>query len=257
MARLILLVEADEQPRRSLARALDEEGVSVQQVDGGAAALELLESRPFNLVVLDLHLPDGEAIAFVERARADGLTLPIMLMCDRSDDRDIARALDAGADEYVVKPVSPVALAARLRALARRATPPKSSKHSADGLELDERQHSASGELGTVKLTTKELMLLRLLIGPPRRVWTRAELLAEVWGYDFDPHTTVLDVAMHRVRGKVRQVTHKFEIESRRGAGFELVAAQPAREASVEEIGEKFRQQPTRRSRKDRGTGKG
>jgi DNA-binding response OmpR family regulator len=257
MAPLILLVEADEQLRHSLSRALDDEGVSVQQADSAIAALELLESHPFHLVVLDLDLPDVESIGLIERARADGITLPIMLMCDRSDDRRIARALDAGADEYVVKPVSPVALAARVRALARRATPPKGSKHSADGLELDERQHSASGELGTVKLTTKELMLLRLLIGPPRRVWTRAELLAEVWGYDFDPHTTVLDVAVHRVRGKVRQVTHKFEIESRRGAGFELVAAEPAREANVEEIGEKFRQPATRRPRKDRGTGEG
>ena len=248
MAPRVLLVDADDQVRRALARGLDGEGVSVSEADSAPAGLELLRTGSFDLVILDLNLPNGEGIDLVERARAEGFTVPIMMECERSDDRAVAHALDAGADEYVIKPVSPVALAARMRALARRSAP--SGREARDGLELDERQHSVSGELGTAKLTTKELMLVRLLMSQPRRVWTRAELLAEVWGYTFDPQTTVLDVAMHRVRGKIRAVTHRFEIESRRGAGFELVAARPAREASVEEIGAKYR---ARKRRNDAG----
>jgi len=247
----VLLVDADEQIRRSLARALDSEGVSVDEANGADAALALLDSHPFNLVLVDLDLPNGEAIDLVERARAQGHTVPIMVECGSTDDRDVALALDKGADEYVIKPVSPVALSARMRALARRS--PRSERSLTDGLELDERQHSVSGELATAKLTTKEFMLLRLLMSSPRRVWKRAELLADVWGYNFDPQTTVLDVAMHRVRAKIRTVTHRFEIESRRGAGFELVAGQPAREASVEEIGAKYRAKSARKRRTSDG----
>ena len=218
----------------------------MNEADGAPAALGVLRTQSFDLIVLDLNLPNGETTALVERARAEGFTVPIMIEGDWSDDRGVARALDAGADEYVIKPVSPVALSARMRALARRRPP--SGRAMVDGLELDERQRSVSGELGTAKLTTKELTLVRLLMSQPRRVWTRAELLSEVWGYSFDPQTTVLDVAMHRVRRKIRAVTHRFEIESRRGAGFELVAARPAREASVEEIGAKYRAQTRRNS---------
>jgi DNA-binding response OmpR family regulator len=225
----VLLVDDDEQARRALANALEGEGVSVHEADSAAQALALLDSQPFDLLVLALSLPGGDAIGLVERARDSNQVLTIMMVCERSDERDVARALDAGADEYVIKPVSPVSLSARVRALARRSGASKSTKLSANGLELDERRHCVSGELGTAKLTTKELMLLRLLIGRPRRVRTRAELLADVWGYNFDPQTSVLDVAMHRLRAKIRKVTSHFEIESRRGAGFELVAARPTR----------------------------
>jgi len=210
--------------RRAFARALTADGFSVDETDSAEAALALANRSSYDIIVLDMSLPAHDGVWFIEELRAHGVETPIMVSSGRGGDADVEGALDVGADEYVIKPVSATTLSARVRALARRAA--RSAKRTSVGdLELHAESHTASGALGTTSLTAKEFALLSLFVEQPRRLLSRDDLLQAVWGYSFDPATSVVDVAMHRLRQKLAKVTDQVAIESRRGAGFVLVPA--------------------------------
>ena len=218
----VLLVEDEESVRRAFARALTADGFSVEETDSAESALNLANSGNYDIIVLDMSLPTRDGVWFIEELRAQGHETPIMLSSGRGGDTDVEGALDAGADEYVIKPVSATTLSARVRALARR-TARAARRTSVGDLELHAESHTASGALGSTSLTAKEFALLSLFVEQPRRLLSRDDLLQAVWGYSFDPATSVVDVAMHRLRQKLAKVTDQIAIESRRGAGFMLV----------------------------------
>jgi DNA-binding response OmpR family regulator len=228
----VLLVEDEDSVRRVFARALVAGGFVVDEAVTAEIAVRLARGKPYDIVVLDMTLPGHDGVWFIETVRAQGLEMPIMVSSGRGGDADVERALDAGADEYVIKPVSATALCARVRALGRRTV--RTGKRSGVGeLQLNAESHSASGGLGTASLTAKEFALLSLFVEKPRRVLSRSDLLHAVWGYEFDPATSVVDVAMHRLRQKLARATDQVVIESRRGAGFILV---PAGESAASEL---------------------
>ena len=219
----VLLVEDEDAVRRAFARALTADGFAVDETDSAESALTLANGAVYDIIVLDMSLPSRDGVWFIEELRSQGFETPIMVSSGRGGDADVEGALDAGADEYVIKPVSATTLSARVRALARRAA--RSAKRAAVGdLELHAESHTASGSLGSTSLTAKEFALLSLFVEQPRRLLSRDDLLQSVWGYSFDPETSVVDVAMHRLRQKLAKVTDQIAIESRRGAGFMLVA---------------------------------
>jgi DNA-binding response OmpR family regulator len=218
----VLLVEDEESVRRAFARALSKDGIVVDEAGSAESGLALVHRGAYDLIVLDMSLPGHDGVWFIEALRSNGLETPIMVSSGRGADADVERALNTGADEYVIKPVSATTLSARVRALARRTV--RSSKKAAVGdLQLNPESHTASGGRGTASLTAKEFALLSLFVERPRRIMSRDELLKAVWGYSFDPETGVVDVAMHRLRQKLAKITDQVSIESRRGAGFILV----------------------------------
>ncbi len=222
----VLLVEDEPAVRRAFARALTADGFSVDETETAESALSLANAGRYDIIVLDMSLPSHDGVWFIESLRAQGLETPIMVSSGRGADSDVEGALDAGADEYVIKPVSATTLSARVRALARRTA--RSSRRIAVGdLQLHAESHTASGALGSTSLTAKEFALLSLFVEQPRRLLSRDDLLQAVWGYSFDPETSVVDVAMHRLRQKLAKVTDQIAIESRRGAGFLLVPCSP------------------------------
>lgn len=202
----ILHVEDDERIRQALRLALADEGCEVVEAQSGEEALELLASATVDLVLLDLMLPgvDGLAVCRTLRSRGD---LPIIIVTARSDTTDVISGLEAGADDYVTKPLVASELAARIRALLRRRRPVREGSagsllHVGEfEIRPDEGVIYRSGD--EVHLTRTEFRLLAELAVADGRVVTREELLQRVWGYDYFGDTRLLDVHIRRLRRKI------------------------------------------------------
>jgi two-component system response regulator PrrA len=225
----ILLVDDDEAILDSLRRALELEGYTVRTaVDGAGALRSVAQSEP-DAVVLDIGLPDLNGRVVAARMRAGGLSTPILVLSalDRVDDR--IAGVEAGADDYLVKPFAIGELVARLRALLRRA-----AKHARGGgaaleppvrlgpLFVDVDGAAASWDGRDLGLTARELALLDALARNAEVVLGRDRLLDMVWGYDFAPESRALDVFMTYLRRKLEAVGAPRLIETVRGVGFVL-----------------------------------
>ncbi len=177
----MLVVDDDPSICRMLARTLGAEGFSVDTVGDGGSALAAIERRMPDAVVLDVMMPGLDGLAVCRRLRAAGLDVPVLLLTARDGVAERVAGLDAGADDYVAKPVAPEELAARLRALLRRGrVPPRMLAF--DDLVLDVDQRSAARAGRDLVLTGREADLLELLLLHPRAVVTREQAVAEVWG---------------------------------------------------------------------------
>ena len=202
----MLLVEDDERIRLALGLALDDMGFDVVDAASGELALEKLEAATVDVVLLDLMLPgvDGLTVCRVLRSRGD---LPIIIITARSDTADVIEGLEAGADDYMTKPLVASELAARIRALLRRRRPVGEgnggSRVQVGDLEvwLTEGVVRRSGT--EVHLTRTEFRLLAELVSAGGVVVTREELLQRVWGYDYFGDTRLLDVHVRRLRRKI------------------------------------------------------
>ncbi|HEY6744336.1 MAG TPA: response regulator transcription factor [Mycobacteriales bacterium] len=205
MADRLLLVEDDPRIRAALVLGLTDEGYGVVEAGSGESALRLLDDDgAFDVVLLDLMLPgmDGFSVCRTVRSRGD---LPIIMITARSGSEDVVRGLEAGADDYVTKPVVASELAARIRALLRRARPgrPESTLIRAGDVEIHPDRGIATRNGEDVHLTLTELRLLTELAQAAGNVVTREQLLERVWGYDYFGDTRLLDVHVRRLRRKV------------------------------------------------------
>ena len=202
----VLLVEDDERIRLALGLALDDMGFEVFDAASGELALERLETGTVDVVLLDLMLPgvDGLTVCRVLRSRGD---LPIIITTARSDTADVIQGLEAGADDYVTKPLVASELAARIRALLRRRRPvgdiDTGSRFEVGDLEVWLAEGLVRREGVDVHLTRTEFRLLAELVSAGGRVVTREELLQRVWGYDYFGDTRLLDVHVRRLRRKI------------------------------------------------------
>lgn len=230
MREIKLLVVDDEAKIRELVRAyLEKEGFIVAEAGSGLEALERIKGSQYDLVIMDLMMPgmDGLELCREIRNKSD---VPVIMLTARGDEIDRVLGLELGADDYIVKPFSPRELVARIKAVLRRLK--KGEEHNGKLLVAgdivineDKREVTVGGE--TVALTPREYDLLVCLAGQPGRVFTREQLLRQVWGYDFfgeartvDTHITRLREKMARVRGE-RQYIHtvwgtgyKFEVKN-------------------------------------------
>jgi DNA-binding response OmpR family regulator len=200
----LLLVEDDPRIRRALVLGLADEGYQVAEAGTGELALQLIERDAFDVVLLDLMLPGMDGFAVCRRVRDRG-DLPIIMITAKSDSADVVRGLEAGADDYVTKPVVASVLAARVRALLRRVRPERaeSAVVQAGDVEIRPDQGTAARQGRDVHLTRTELRLLTELAVAEGRVVSREELLERVWGYDYFGDTRLLDVHVRRLRRKV------------------------------------------------------
>jgi DNA-binding response OmpR family regulator len=214
----VLVVEDDQKLARFLERLLSEEGFTVDRCSSGADAVTQTRSGFYNLVLLDWMIPDLDGLEVCRQIRRSGSDVPILMLTARDQVSERVLGLDAGADDYLIKPFEIEELMARIHALMRR-----SAGHSQlrlGALEIDRvgRQVLLAGK--PLELTTRELALLLHLALRPDRVVTRSELLSQVWSVRFDPESNVVEVHISRLRDKLGK--QSWMIETVRGRGYRL-----------------------------------
>lgn len=225
MARSVLLVEDDPRVRRVLRLALEDEGFSVAEAADGAQSLERLEEVVPDIVLLDLMLPDrdGFSVCREVRRRSD---VPVIMVTARTDSHDVVAGLESGADDYVTKPLVAKELAARIRALLRRAEPAagRPLRHVTSGeLEIGVDDGVVTRDGVPVALTHTEFRLLAELAVAEGRICSREHLLDRVWGYGYFGDSRIVDVHVRRLRTKVeRDPASPRHVVTVRGLGYRL-----------------------------------
>jgi two-component system, OmpR family, response regulator MprA len=217
----ILVVDDDAGLRKAVRRVLVSQGFEVEVAEGGAEALWRLRSGSFELVVLDVMMPGGDGIEVCERLRSQGDPLPVLMLTARDAVRDRVAGLEAGADDYLVKPFANEELVARVRALLRRAGSSAETLAFAD-LELDLLTRDARRGEREVELTPIEFELLEFLLRHPRQVLSRGLIYERVWGYDASLSSNSLDVFVGHLRRKLETGGERRLIHTVRGVGFTL-----------------------------------
>ncbi|MEO7363173.1 MAG: response regulator transcription factor [Gemmatimonadaceae bacterium] len=218
----ILVAEDDEQVARWLKRIFEADGHLVELAFTGLDALRLAMEQNFELMVVDLDLPGMDGLTVVRQIRAAGRHMPVLIMTAAASDADVESGLDAGADDFLTKPVSVQVLRARARAAMRRSNVTERQVMGFGDITIDRTSYRAHGPLGNVLLTAKEFELLQYIINNAPQVLPRTKLLLHVWGYDFDPGTNVLEVALSRVRHRLSDITQSLRLRTRRGQGVVL-----------------------------------
>ena len=216
----VLVIEDEEAIVRYLERGLREEGHQVESASTGEDGIDLALSEDVDLVIIDIGLPgvDGHSVLSAIRNRKP--ELPAVMLTARDDVTSKVRALDAGADDYVVKPFSFVELAARMRAAMRRGDQRRASAVEAGDLKIDFLERRAWRGDRQIDLSNREFTLLAHFMQHPRQVLTRTQLLEAVWDYDYDPGSNVVDVYVRYLRRKVDEPGQPSVIQSLRGVGY-------------------------------------
>lgn len=223
----VLLVEDDPEISELISDALGMEGYSVDATAEGAGLVERLAAAEYGLVILDRMLPDAEGAALCRRLREAGNGVLILMLTARDALEDKIEGLQAGADDYMTKPFAIAELTMRVETLLRRAgrgAPIEDVLHVGP-LSLDRRRKAAEVDGTAVQLTATEFALLRFLMENPGRPVSRTELLKGVWGYDFDPHTNVVEVYISYLRRKLGDATRTVTVETVRGFGYRMKVA--------------------------------
>jgi two-component system response regulator MprA len=220
----ILVVDDDRALRDALRRALTLAGYEVDVAAGGAEGLELTTTRTPEAVVLDIGLPDLDGLEVCRLLRREGNRVPILMLTARDAVSDRIDGLDAGADDYVVKPFDVGELKARLRALMRRSGLAGGDPDSLsfEELRLDSARHGVSVDGSFVELTRTEYQLLELLMLNPRRVLPHSLIYDRVWGYDFGPTSNALRVYVGYLRRKLEEAGARPLVHTVRGVGYVL-----------------------------------
>ena len=223
----ILVVEDDERVADLVARTIRESSWAADIVFNGSAALEAMSVNQYDLVVLDVGLPDQTGLALCRRWRGEGRQTPILMLTARNALSDRVQGLDAGADDYLAKPFAAEELLARLRALARR--PPAAIGPILRFLdvELDPASREVRRGGKPLRFTAREFAFLEYLLRNPRRLLTRAQILEHVWDDNFDPVANAVDVLVGRVRRKLESAGGRPLIHTLRGAGYLLAEDMP------------------------------
>jgi DNA-binding response OmpR family regulator len=223
----ILVIEDDPAILRGLADSLRRESYEVlTAADGESGCRTAMEKHP-DLLILDLMLPKLSGYEVCRQMRAKGLATPILMLTARGEEGDRVLGLDLGADDYVTKPFSLRELLARVRALLRRAQPPRAliDELRVNDVAVDFRKYEATAAGGPLELTRREFQLLRALASRPGEVVSRSELLDQVWGLDEYPTTRTVDTHIAALRAKIeRDPARPEHLLTMRGVGYKWVA---------------------------------
>jgi len=217
----VLVIEDEDRIRQFLQRGLTYENYRVDVAADGPTGLALARENPPDIVILDLMLPGMDGLEVCRRLRAGG-PVPILMLTAKDSVGDRVQGLDAGADDYLVKPFAFDELLARMRALLRRATPSQPEiLHFAD-LTLDTGERRAFRGERAIELTAKEYDLLELFMHHPRQVLTREVIFDRVWGYDFGGESNIIEVYVRYLRQKTEANGEPRLVHTVRGVGYVL-----------------------------------
>ena len=220
MMTTVLLVEDDPAAREGLELALRRLGYGVRWADTGEAALDGLSGAAADVVVLDVMLPGLDGLEVCRRLRRRS-EVPVIMLTARGGDLDIVGGLEAGADDYVVKPVEPRVLDARIRAVLRRIARPGSPAETHGELKIDRASLIVQQAGQEVSLTPTELRLLLVLSGSPRQVFSREQLLGLVWEHDYLGDSRLVDACVQRLRAKIEaDPARPRYVQTVRGFGY-------------------------------------
>ena len=222
MQHTVLVVEDDAAVRDSLIWALGQDGYAVETASNGHQALAAVDAREPDVIVLDVGLPGIDGLAVCRRYRADGRRTPVLILTARDAISDRVAGLDAGADDYLVKPFALAELLARLRALLRRTEPVGAAALQFADLVMEPSLVEVRRGARRIELTRTEYQLLELFLRHPRQVLTRAAIFTDVWGYDFGEGSNSLDVYIGYLRRKLEADGEPRLIQTVRGFGYAL-----------------------------------
>ena len=218
----ILVVEDTVDVGEAIVASLDRLGHAVDWQRTGPDAEAALRVQSYDLVVLDVMLPGKDGFAVLEGLRAAGIAAPVLVLTARSEIDDRVTALDRGADDYLVKPFDFRELEARVRALLRRPGGSALPRIELGDVALDQVSRSVSVGGRPVSLTRREIALLDILMSRPQKVFTKAELLDQLFGFDQDPGENAVELYVARLRRKLQPA--RMEIRTLRGLGYQAVA---------------------------------
>jgi len=221
----ILIVEDEEKVARFIQKGLEAEHFRVTVVDDGNKGETEALNTDFNLIVLDVLLPGKNGFEILKTIRAAGVNTPVLMLTARSGTEDIVEGLDSGADDYLTKPFAFNELLARTKSLLRRNTRGATVLQVAN-LQLDTVRHKAIRNGEQIELTSREYALLDFLMRNPNTVFTRQELARQVWGYDFDTGTNIIDVYVNHLRKKI-DTSPATLLRTVRGKGY-IFAGEPS-----------------------------
>jgi two-component system, OmpR family, response regulator len=222
----VLLVEDDKKIASFVVNGLKQSGFAVDHCADGESGLAMARSVPYDVAIVDIMLPKLDGLSLVQTLRRERKNIPVLILSARTTVDDRVRGLQAGGDDYLVKPFAFSELLARVQALIRRATQViEPTKLNVADLSMDllTREVTRGGQ--TIELQSREFALLEFLMRNAGRVVTKTMILEHVWDYSFDPQTNVVDVLVHRVRSKVDRDFSTKLIHTIRGVGYVLKPA--------------------------------
>jgi heavy metal response regulator len=220
----ILVVEDHRRIAAFIERGLEEEHYAVDVAYDGEEALDWAAVVDYDLILLDILLPQKDGIQVCRQLRDRGSKVPILMLTARDSVEDRVRGLDSGADDYLVKPFAFQELLARIRALLRRQSEVKTTRLQVSDLVLDAVTHRATRGGQVIELTAREYALLEFLMRHPRQVLSRTQIAEHVWDYDFFSTSNVVDVYIGYLRRKVNRDFDLKLIHTVRGAGYKIEA---------------------------------
>jgi len=225
----VLVVEDEGRMARLVKRALEEEGHAVDIASNVLVSVWPTTENAYGAIVLDVMLPDLDGFEACRRLRAKDVWAPVIMLTARDSVGDRVRGLDAGADDYLVKPFSLLELAARLRALARRGDPPRPVLLAEGDLKLDPAARRAWRAGTELRLSPKEFALLELFLRHPGNVLTRSAIIEAVWDFAYDGDSNIVDQYVNYLRRKIDAPFGRHDIETVRGMGYRLRPAAEGR----------------------------
>jgi two-component system, OmpR family, response regulator len=219
----VLTVEDDDTIAAFVGKGLEEAGFAVDRAESGNAGLERAIATPYDVAIVDVMLPGLDGLALVERLRQRGVRTPVLFLSARHTVDDRVRGLQAGGDDYLVKPFAFAELLARVYALLRRSSgTAEPTKLTVGDLELDLLSREVRRAGRKIDLRPKELALLEYLMRNAGKVVSKTMVLAHVYDYSFDPGTNVVDVLVHRLREKIDREFEPKMLQTVRGMGYVL-----------------------------------
>jgi len=218
----ILVIEDEKRITSFIRKGLQYEGYTVDIAFDGATGFSKAQDESFDLIVLDVMLPEMDGVRLCAQLRDKGLATPVIMLTAKDSVDDRVKGLDAGADDYLVKPFSFKELLARIRSLLRRGEAVKQTILQVDDLVLDPASREVKRGERLIELSRKEYGLLEYLMRNPNQVLTRTMIAEHVWNYDFDSFTNTIDVYIRYLRKKVDVGEGKKLIKTVRGVGYKI-----------------------------------
>lgn len=220
--RKILIVEDDQNIRELLRLYLEREDYAVIEAENGAVGLSKWKAENPDMMLLDVMMPVMDGWQVCKEIRASGSTMPIVMITAKGETMDKVSGLELGADDYIVKPLEMREVVARVRAVFRRFAGDETGKLFFDNLTIDKQAYDLVIKGKRVDAPPKEIELLYFLALSPNRVFTRAQLLDDVWGFDYYGDTRTVDVHVKRLREKLEGASDKWELKTVWGVGYKF-----------------------------------